>query len=331
MKTPQLHWDSWGEVPFPVATVAELQKRGMVAQQAMEKKLVVAWNDGVPRAFIDACPHLGLPLSMGKVEGQMLRCAYHGWAFETDSGEVCDQPTLSKRRKCQLNRVGCLIAGGLVFAWFGDSDATELARSRLPTDIVDDFSLHRVRFGCPFYLALFNAVDYAHFAEHRYYKEAYSLYRRFRKDGHIPGQPFHWEVTKEATEAVHLRLVEARRDLAMYATCADFADEEGVNRFQTFVTPVSATETLYWECYQARSSNPLVRMAAKAMFHTVIVRLLDTEDKRWTSDAAANFLSGDNIHLSETDAPLGAHLKKFVLPRQSGHSVRPVLPSQEGS
>jgi nitrite reductase/ring-hydroxylating ferredoxin subunit len=316
VKTPKLNWESWTEVPFAIASVRELKRRGMVAQQAMDTKLVVLWNGGDPRAFVDACAHLGLPLSMGKLEGSQLRCAYHGWAFATDSGEVCDQPTLQKPRKCSLSRVGCLVAGGLVFAWLGDPAATDLARSRLPAEVLDDFALHRVSFASPFYLALFNAVDYAHFAEHRYYKSIYALYRRFRQDGHVPGRPFHWEITGEDDASVQLSLVEARRQLSMYATCADFADEGGVNRFQTFVTPVSATETLYWECYQARSSNPLVRLAAKAAFHTIITHLLDTEDRRWTSDAAANFLRGENINISENDAPLGAHLRKFVLPRQ---------------
>lgn len=317
MQVPTLSWDAWTEVPFPIATVRELRRRGMVAQEAMGTKLVAAWNGGEPRAFVDRCAHLGLPISLGKVEGGKLRCAYHGWAFDADSGQVCDQPTLSKPRSCALERVGCLVAGGLVFAWLGDPEASELARARLPADIVEDFSLHRVAFDSPFYLALFNAVDYAHFAEHRYYKPIYALYRRMRRDGHVPGQPFHWEITGEDEAAVHLSLTEARRELSMYATCADFHDDGGVNRFQTFVTPISPTRTLYWECYQARSASPLVRLAAKAAFHTVIVRLLETEDRDWTSIASENFLKGENIHISETDAPLGAHLRKFVVPRQS--------------
>jgi len=316
VKTPQLNWEDWGEVPFPIATVAELRKRGMVPQTAMGTQLVSVWNNGRPRAYVDACAHLGLPLSMGKLENGSIHCAYHGWAFDSDTGNVSSQPTLTKPRKCSLQRVGCLIVGGLVFAWLGDPEANELARSRLPADVVDDFTLHRVSFQCPFYLALFNAVDYAHFAQHRFYRPIYSVYRRLRKDEHVPGQPFHWETTGEDDASVRLRLVEARRELAMYATCADFLDEGGLNRFQTFVTPVSATETLYWECYSVRSSNPFVRLAARAAFRTVVVHLLDTEDSRWTSDSAANFLRGENIHISETDAPLGAHLRKFVLPRQ---------------
>ena len=91
---------------------------------------------------------------------------------------------------------------------------------------------------------------------------------------------------------------------------------EQINHFQTFVTPVGPRETLYWECYEPRSESPLVRMAARLVFRTVIVRLLETEDRDWVSASADSFLRGENIHMSENDAPLGAHLRKFVLPRQ---------------
>ena len=315
MRVPSLDLARYDGVPFPVATVAELRRDGLRSVEAMGRQLVIVWNGGQPRAYDDVCPHLGLPLSQGAVEGGTLRCRYHAWGFATDDGSLVDQPTLSKPRPCALRRHGALVAGGLVFAWIGDPDAVEAARAQLPETVYDDFVLHRVAMDCPFYLALFNAVDYAHFAEHRYYKRLYGLYRRLRRDAHVPGQPFHWERTGEDDRSVHLRLVEAARDLRMYVTCAEFQDDGGVNHFQTFVTPLGPDRTLYWECYRARTDNPLVRFAAHAVFRTVIVRLLDTEDRDWTSVSAPNFLAGVNIHLSETDLPLGAHLRRFVLPR----------------
>jgi len=315
VRIPPLDLAAFDGVPFPVATVAELRRKRMVAAQGMGHDLVVVWNDGRPRAYTDLCPHLGLPMSLGHVDGEQLRCAYHGWAFDGDSGAVTEQPTLSKPRKCRLTRHGATIAGGLVFAWTGDPDAVDDARALLPEDVVSDFALHRVTFDCPFYLALFNAVDYAHFAEHRYYKRLYELYRRLRRDAHVPGDPFHWEVVDEDDRSVTIRLPEARRTLRVHATCFDFQDDDGVNRFQTWVSPLGPSRTLYWECYQARSDRPALRLAAKLLFHTVIARLLDTEDKDWTSISAPNFLHGENIHLSETDLPLGQHLRKFVLPR----------------
>ncbi len=40
-------------------------------------------EDGTPGALLDRCPHRNVPLSMGEVDGQILRCAYHGWEFGT--------------------------------------------------------------------------------------------------------------------------------------------------------------------------------------------------------------------------------------------------------
>jgi vanillate O-demethylase monooxygenase subunit len=39
--------------------------------------------DGSPVALYDACPHRLLPLSMGLLEGDNLRCRYHGMAFDS--------------------------------------------------------------------------------------------------------------------------------------------------------------------------------------------------------------------------------------------------------
>lgn len=315
VQPPILDLDAYEGVPFPVATVAELKASGRRAVRAMGRDLLVLWNGGEPRLYVDACPHMGLPLSMGSLKGDQVRCRYHGWAFGTDDGAVVEQPTLRRRQPCSLERHGALVHGGLVFGWIGDFAAHDAARVQLPADVPEDFALHRVTMEAPFYLALFNAVDYAHFARHSLYAPIYSLYRRFRRDSHVPGQPFHWEHTGSDEASEHLRLVEARRDLRMYVTCAEFTDEGGVNRFQTFVTPHSATRTEYWEVYSARTSNPFIRFAAHAVFKTVVVALLDTEDKDWTGLSAPNFLLGENIHLSATDAPLGAHLKRFVMPR----------------
>ena len=323
MRVPALDLSAFEGVPFPVATVRELRRAGKLAVEAMGRQLLLVWNAGAPRLYDDVCPHLGMPLSAGRLGSDRVACRYHGWAFHTDDGSLAEQPTLRRPRACALVQHGALVAGGLVFGWIGDPSGVDAARAQLPAVVHDRFQLHRVEMACPFYLALFNAVDYAHFAEHRYYKPLYALYRRFRRDAHVPGQPFHWRITGEDERSVQLRLEEARRDLRMYATCAEFQDDGGVNHFQTFVTPLGPSRTLYWECYQARSEHPAVRLAAHLAFGTVIRRLLDTEDKDWTSTSAPNFLSGRNIHLSENDAPLGAHLRRFVIPRSVGPATLP--------
>jgi vanillate O-demethylase monooxygenase subunit len=46
---------------------------------------LVLWRgDGVVRAFRDLCIHRGTALSLGRVEGDEIVCAYHGWRFRGD-------------------------------------------------------------------------------------------------------------------------------------------------------------------------------------------------------------------------------------------------------
>jgi phenylpropionate dioxygenase-like ring-hydroxylating dioxygenase large terminal subunit len=39
---------------------------------------------GAPGALVDRCPHRNVPLSLGRVRGERLQCAYHGWEFGCD-------------------------------------------------------------------------------------------------------------------------------------------------------------------------------------------------------------------------------------------------------
>lgn len=315
MKPPQLDLHKFTDFPVPVATVDELRRKGRVPVRALGRELLIAWNDGRPRAFTDACPHLGLPLSMGSQRGDRLVCRFHGWAFSSDTGEVVEQPTLHEPHRCSMERFGALIAGPLVFAWIGEQGDAERIRPMLPAEIPEDFSLFRVTYETPFYLALFTSVDYAHFWLHTGYRPVYALYRRFRKSGHVPGTPFTTKIVDEQEHRVSLEIPEAERTIHMYCSGSDMIDARGLSRFLTFVTPVSPTETLYWECYSPRVTGPVGKLAARVTFRLFNMRFLYTEDRPWTKALTPNFLRGDNIHLTMNDSPMGAHLRKFVMPR----------------
>jgi phenylpropionate dioxygenase-like ring-hydroxylating dioxygenase large terminal subunit len=44
---------------------------------------LVLWRSGdAVQAFDDRCPHRGARLSLGRVVGEQLQCAYHGWCFD---------------------------------------------------------------------------------------------------------------------------------------------------------------------------------------------------------------------------------------------------------
>lgn len=310
----ELDLDAFDDIPFPVATVKELRKAGMLSATLLGKQLVLLWNGGRPQAFRDACPHLGLPLTLGRADGDRVRCRYHGWAFDTSTGAVVDQPTLRKPRACSLEPHGAMIAGDLVFAWLDPGLPPEEAREKLPEEVLEGISLFRVEFDCPFYLALFSSVDYAHFPFHTGYSRLYTIYRKLRGNDHLPGTAFPSKVVAEDDRRVTVRIEDADRTIHMYASATEM-DDRGINFFQTYVQPIDAMKTVYWECYRPRGGNRLVNAAARLGFRNINVRLIGIEDRVWTGASAPNFVRGENIHLCENDVPLGAHLRKFVLPR----------------
>ena len=316
MDVPTLTLDAFTEVPFALVAREELRRRQLLQVEALGRKLAVVWNRGRPRVFEDSCPHLGLPMTLGAYKDDRLRCSYHGWTFLADDGSLVEQPTLRKAQPCQLIQYGCLVAGDLVFFWLGDPDAEERVRAKLPDTVLTDMTYFTVDFDCPFYLALFSSVDMAHYSFHTGYKPLYSIYKHFRASDHVPGGAFAATLAEETEERATLRVESASRTLHIYASATEM-DDESINHFQTYVTPLSPTRTRYWECYRPRGGL-LTNILARTMFKVATRRLITVEDKLWTGASAPNFLRGQNINLSENDLPLGVHLRKFVLPRLLG-------------
>lgn len=73
--TAELHW--W----HPVAGLDELGA-GPLPVRLLGEDLVLWRHAGGIAAFDDRCPHRGARLSLGRVVGDQLQCAYHGWCFD---------------------------------------------------------------------------------------------------------------------------------------------------------------------------------------------------------------------------------------------------------
>lgn len=67
----------------PVMLAAELQDSPRVAV-LLGEQLVLARMNGAVWCFADRCAHRGAALSLGSVEDDQLRCAYHGWTYGSD-------------------------------------------------------------------------------------------------------------------------------------------------------------------------------------------------------------------------------------------------------
>ena len=68
----------------------------IVAARVLGQELAV-WRSagGLVQVWLDRCPHRGVRLSLGRIMGDRLACAYHGWEFAAHSGQCMAIPALA--------------------------------------------------------------------------------------------------------------------------------------------------------------------------------------------------------------------------------------------
>ncbi|MEM1022939.1 MAG: NifU family protein [Myxococcota bacterium] len=88
-----------GSSPFAVPwtdllPVAELGEGRLTVIDLAQISLFVTLVGGEPKAYRNACSHLGMPLDEGEVDGEILTCPFHGFQFSLSSGECLTAPEI---------------------------------------------------------------------------------------------------------------------------------------------------------------------------------------------------------------------------------------------
>ncbi len=83
-----------------------VKPRRLVPKVMLGEPLVFG-RDKAGRIFAlrDICPHRGIPLHHGWIEGDAVRCCYHGWKFSTADGRCIEIPSLVPEQKLHLERI----------------------------------------------------------------------------------------------------------------------------------------------------------------------------------------------------------------------------------
>jgi 5,5'-dehydrodivanillate O-demethylase len=80
-------------------------------------------QDGGMRLTQDRCPHRGTSLAYGWVEGDSIRCRYHGWKFDgAGQGEEFPAETATYAARLCLKTFPTHEYLGLVFGYFGEGE-----------------------------------------------------------------------------------------------------------------------------------------------------------------------------------------------------------------
>jgi nitrite reductase/ring-hydroxylating ferredoxin subunit len=162
--------------PFPglpsgwyvVAVSEEVKPRQIVCRSYFNRELVVyRGDDGVVRIADAFCPHMGAHLGrVGKVEGNILRCGFHGFQYDGQGRCVATPyggppPARAKLRFWEVRE-----QNGLILSWYGA--AGEGYDWEVP--VLDDARWNKIRwrrFDIPTHPqeTTENSVDFGHFTQ----------------------------------------------------------------------------------------------------------------------------------------------------------------------
>ncbi|SHM06090.1 aromatic ring-hydroxylating oxygenase subunit alpha [Actinacidiphila paucisporea] len=164
-----IHPEHW----YPVAESRRVRAgKVLAAEFAGERIAVYRTASGAVHALEDRCAHRQVPLSMGVVEGETLRCCYHAWAYR-GNGHISQIPYLPKGTSRPPRGVRAYPVRekyGLVFVYPGAAD--KAAAAPLPDLPAYGSSTHRtMRFsrtvGCHYSFMHENLLDMNHQFLHR--------------------------------------------------------------------------------------------------------------------------------------------------------------------
>jgi len=97
----------------------EVRREPIVRTLYGDPIVVYRGRSGQIGAFLDRCPHRGVPLSEGSVAGDHLQCAYHGWEFDP-TGQCVAIPSFlgdpAKAGRC-ATRFAVRERQGVIWVW----------------------------------------------------------------------------------------------------------------------------------------------------------------------------------------------------------------------
>jgi len=111
------------------------------------------------------CPHRGAQMHLGWVEGNDIRCIYHGWKYDC-TGQCIEQPAedSSFAQKVRIGSYPTREYMGLIFAYFGEGDPPAFPPypGERPDAIVDLWNVESVP--CNYLQCFENSMDEVHVA-----------------------------------------------------------------------------------------------------------------------------------------------------------------------
>jgi 5,5'-dehydrodivanillate O-demethylase oxygenase subunit len=153
----------WWPVGFAEQTTTKPQRLKLLG----EELVLYRGEDGQPALMELRCAHRNVALDYGRVEGDCIRCPYHGWLYDP-TGQCVEQPAepaeSTFKERVRLQGYQAQELGGLVFGYLGPTPAPLLPKYE-PVARMDGEKVLMARMGYSNWLqAAENIVDISHLA-----------------------------------------------------------------------------------------------------------------------------------------------------------------------
>ena len=159
------HPDHW----YPMAWSEEVKRGKTLARRfAGEPVVLYRGQSGAVLALEDRCAHRQVPLSLGVVEGDALKCGYHGWAYDAPAAaSTCPiwARTAAQRREVLPVRE----VDGMIFIFPGDPALRRRAAADILGSQADRYKTRRLNrnVACHYTFMHENLFDMNHQFLHR--------------------------------------------------------------------------------------------------------------------------------------------------------------------
>jgi 5,5'-dehydrodivanillate O-demethylase len=148
----------------PVYHSADIAAGDAVPLRVMGESFTLYRGHSGALFMVDAiCPHRGTQLSLGRIEGDELRCFYHGWKFAGD-GRCVEQPAEDSSFCHKVRMRGCPTREylGLVFAYLGPGEPPEFPLHPEFEHFYGMVEIDSYSRNCNYFQNLENALDMSH-------------------------------------------------------------------------------------------------------------------------------------------------------------------------
>jgi len=174
---------------WPISAVSELDEDPVRPVRLLGEDLILFRDESGKLGLVtQRCAHRGISLAYGIPQSNGLRCAYHGWVYNSE-GQVVDMPFEPACLPLKITAYPVQALGGLIWAYLGPTPVPLLPRWEAL--VRDDLNRKLIfkKLPCNWVQCMDNSADPVHF-EHLhghygdYYGQRHGFPTRLRAPGH---------------------------------------------------------------------------------------------------------------------------------------------------